>query len=101
MELQNDTGRIVLLYYAKSVNIIAGGRGAGIVTNDKGGGGPAAATAAATSNKSLGEDLSSDGSFRIDGQRLYNLSIHNNYAAHYIIIDVKGKGFQFYTFTFG
>jgi thiol-disulfide isomerase/thioredoxin len=100
MELQNDTGRIVLLYYAKSVNIIAGGRGAGIVTNDKEGGGPAA-TAAATSNKSLGEDLSSDGSFRIDGQRLYNLSIHNNYAAHYIIIDVKGKGFQFYTFTFG
>ena len=26
MELQNDTGRIVLLYYAKSVNIIAGTR---------------------------------------------------------------------------
>jgi thiol-disulfide isomerase/thioredoxin len=106
MELQNDTGQIVLLYYAKSVNIIAGGGGGGIVTNDKEGGGAAAATAqaaavAATSNKSLGEDLSSDGSFRIDGQRLYNLSIHNNYAPHYIIIDVKGKGFQFYTFTFG
>jgi len=100
MELQNDTGRIVLLYYAKSANIIAGGGGGGIVTNDKEGGGPAA-TAAATSNKSLGEDLSSDGSFRIDGQRLYNLSIHNNYAVHYILIDVKGKGFQFYTFTFG
>jgi hypothetical protein len=63
MELQNDTGRIALLYYAKSVNIIAGGRGGGIVTNDKeieGGAGPAA-TVAATSNKSLGEDLSSDG----------------------------------------
>jgi len=100
MELQDDTGRIVLLYYAKSANIIAGGRGGGIVTNDKEGGGPAA-TAAATSNKSLGEDLSSDGGFRIDGQRLYNLSIHNNYAVHYILIDVKGKGFQFYTFTFG
>jgi len=101
MELQDDTGRIVLLYYAKSANIIAGGRGGGgIVTNDKEGGGPAA-TAAATSNKSLGEDLSSDGGFRIDGQRLYNLAIHNNYAVHYILIDVKGKGFQFYTFTFG
>ena len=99
MELQNDTGRIVLLYYAKSVNIIAGGRGGGVVINDKGIG--EVATAAATSNKSLGEDLSSDGSFRIDGQRLYNLAIHNNYAAHYIIIDVKEKGFQFYTFTFG
>jgi hypothetical protein len=105
MELQNDTGRIVLLYYAKSVNIIAGGRNGGVVINDKGGGGAAAAatttTAATTSNNSLGKDLSSDGSFRIDGQRLYNLAIHNNYAAHYIIIDVKGKGFQFYTFTFG
>jgi thiol-disulfide isomerase/thioredoxin len=102
MELQNDTGRIALVYYAKSVNIIAGGRGGGVVINDKeGGGGTAAATGSATSNKSLGEDLSSDGSFRIDGQRLYNLSIHNNYAAHYILIDVKGKGFQFYTFTFG
>jgi Thioredoxin like C-terminal domain len=53
------------------------------------------------SNKSLGEDLSSDGSFRIDGQRLYNLAINDNYAAHYIVIDVKGKGFQFYTITFG
>ena len=83
MELQNDTGRIVLLYYAKSVNIIAGGRGGGIVTNDKGGGGTPAATAT-TSNNSLGEDLSSDGSFRIDGQRLYNLAIHNNYAAFII-----------------
>ncbi|MBV9177267.1 MAG: redoxin family protein [Nitrososphaeraceae archaeon] len=101
MELQNDTGRIVLLYYAKSVNIIAGGRGGGVVINDKEGGGAAAATASATSNKSVGEDLSSDGSFRIDGQRLYNLAIHNNYDTHYIIIDVKGKGFQFYTFTFG
>jgi hypothetical protein len=53
------------------------------------------------SNKSLGEDLSSDGSFRIDGQRLYNLAMHNDYNAHSIIIDVKGKGFQLYTFTFG
>ena len=100
MELQNDTGRIVLLYYAKSVNIIAGGRDGGVVINDKEGGG-GACYSNNKSNNSLGEDLSSDGSFRIDGQRLYNLAIHNNYAAHYIIIDVKGKGFQFYTFTFG
>jgi len=99
MELQNDTGRIVLLYYARSVNIIAGGSGEAVVKNDKDGGTVAATLA--TSNKSLGKDLSSEGNFKIDGQRLYNLSIHNNYAAHYVIIDVKGKGFQFYTFTFG
>jgi thiol-disulfide isomerase/thioredoxin len=92
MELQGDTGRIALLYYAKSVNIIAGGKGEGTVSNDNDD---------KLADNSLGQDLSSDGSFRIDGQRLYNLAIHNDYAAHYILIDIKGKGFQFYTFTFG
>jgi thiol-disulfide isomerase/thioredoxin len=110
MELQDDTGRIGFVYYAKSVNIVAGGKGEGIVSNDsdndksgaEGGSGQAAGNSTANiSDNSLGQDLSSDGSFRIDGQRLYNLAIHNNYAAHYILIDVKGKGFQFYTFTFG
>jgi thiol-disulfide isomerase/thioredoxin len=101
MELQSDSGRIVLTYYAKSVNLIAGGKGGGVVFNDKGTEGRAEAATTTSSNKSLGQDLSSDGSFRIDGQRLYNLAIHHNYAAHSIVIDVKGKGFQFYTFTFG
>ena len=101
MQLQSDTGRIVLTYYAKSVNIIAGGKGGGVVFNDEGAEETSAMSTTRVSNKSLGEDLSSDGSFRIDGQRLYNLAIHNNYATHYIVIDVKGKGFQFYTFTFG
>jgi thiol-disulfide isomerase/thioredoxin len=108
MELQSDTGRIALLYYAKSLNIIAGGKGEGTVSNNNddklgaGGYGQAAGNSTSyISDKSLGQDLLSDGSFRIDGQRLYNLAIHNNYAAHYILIDIKGKGFQFYTFTFG
>jgi hypothetical protein len=109
MELQDDTGRIALIYYAKSVNIVAGGKGEGIVSNDNdndksGAGGYRQAAGNSTANisdNSLGQDLSSDDSFRIDGQRLYNLAIHNNYAAHYILIDVKGKGFQFYTITFG
>jgi thiol-disulfide isomerase/thioredoxin len=108
MELQSDTGRIALVYYGKSVNIIAGGKGGGIVSNDNddkldaGGYGQATGNSTANiSDNSLGQDLSSDGSFRIDGQRLYNLAIHDNYAAHYTLIDIKGKGFQFYTFTFG
>jgi len=101
MELQSDSGRIVLTYYAKSVNLIAGGKGEGVVFNDKGSEGVGTKSASTIPNKSLGQDLSSDDSFRIDGQRLYNLAIHNNYAAHSIVIDVKGKGFQFYTFTFG
>ena len=108
MELQSDSGRIALIYYAKSVNIIAGGNGGGIVSNDNddkldaGGYRQVAGNSTANiSDNSLGQDLSSDGSFRIDGQRLYNLAIHNNYAAHHLLIDIKGKGFQFYTFTFG
>ena len=100
MELQNDTGRILLTYHAKSVNIIAGGKGGGVVFNDEGGGAAAGSTAKIP-NKSLGADLSQDDSFRIDGHRLYNLAIHNNYTTHNIVIDIKGKGFQFYTFTFG
>jgi thiol-disulfide isomerase/thioredoxin len=108
LELQSDAGRIALIYYAKSVNIIAGGKAGGIVSNDNddklsaGGYGQAAGNSTSNiSDNSLGQDLSSDGSFRIEGQRLYNLAIHDNYAAHYILIDIKGKGFQFYTFTFG
>jgi hypothetical protein len=107
MELQSDTGRIALIYYAKSVNIVAGGKGGGIVSNDNdeqgrvGGRGQTVVTSANISNKSLGEDLSVTGSFRIDGQRLYNLAMHNDYNAHSLVIDVKGKEFQLYTFTFG
>jgi hypothetical protein len=37
----------------------------------------------------------------IDGQRLYNLVTNKEYGEHTIEIDVKGKGFQIYTFTFG
>jgi thiol-disulfide isomerase/thioredoxin len=110
MELQSNTGRIALIYYAKSVNIVAGGKGEGTVINDNdnderrvaGANGQVVLNASANmSNKSLGQDLSQNGSFTIDGQRLYNLAMHDYYDAHFIIIDVKGKGFQLYTFTFG
>ena len=36
MELQGDTGRIILTYYAKSINIIAGGKGGSVVFDDEG-----------------------------------------------------------------
>jgi thiol-disulfide isomerase/thioredoxin len=93
MELQSNAGRIILTYYAKDVNIVAGGHGQkGIVTEDG---------ATKISNNSLGKDLTQDGKFVLDGQRLYNLVLHNNYGSHSIIINVSGKGFQLYTFTFG
>ena len=110
IELQSDTARIALIYYAKSVNMVAGGKGEGTVINDNdnderrvaGDNGRVVLSASSNiSNKSLGQDLSQNGSFTIDRQRLYNLAMHNDYNAHFIIIDVKGKGFQLYTFTFG
>jgi hypothetical protein len=71
MELQSNTGRIILTYYAKDVNIVAGGHGQkGIVTED-------GTTEIPTD--SLGKDLTPDGKFVLDGQRLYNLALHRNY----------------------
>src|ERR687897_613810 len=91
MELQSETGRIALVYSAKSVNIVAGGKGEASISED----------GKALQGKYRGADLLEEGKFTIDGQRLYNLSMHDKYGAHSIVIDIKGKGFQAYTFTFG
>jgi thiol-disulfide isomerase/thioredoxin len=91
IELQSNTGSIALVYSAKSANMVAGGNGEVSISED----------GSTLLGKYRGEDLSEEGKFTIDGQRLYNLSVHDNYGAHSIVIDVKGKGFQAYTFTFG
>jgi thiol-disulfide isomerase/thioredoxin len=90
MELQSNNGSIILKYNSKSVNIVAGGNGnftviqdGKLITND------------------LSKDSSTNGKFVIDKQRLYNLVTNKDYGEHTIEIDVKGKGFQIYTFTFG
>ena len=93
MELQSDTGRIALTYSAKSVNIIAGGKGGEEVSISEDG--------KPLSAESYGQDLSEEGKFVVDGPRLYNLSMHNGYGNHSLIMDVKGKGFQTYAFTVG
>ena len=93
VELESNTGRIILTYYAKDVNIVAGGHGQqGSVTEDG---------AEKISKNALGKDLTPDGKFVLDGQRLYNLALHNDYGSHSIITNITGKGFQLYTFTFG
>jgi hypothetical protein len=95
--LAGDSGKIVLVYSAKSINIVAGGTGNALVSEDgiKSGG------SSGSTNSSKGSDVNSNGQFSIDGQRLYNIANHDNYGNHYIVLDVKGKGFQAYTFTFG
>ena len=95
MELQSDTGSIALAYAAKSVNIVAGGgKGEEELSISEDG-------VALTNKSGRGIDLSEQGGLVVDGQRLYNLVMHEGYDWHSLIIDVKRKGFQIYTFTFG
>src|SRR5918997_848083 len=71
MELQSETGRIALVYSAKSINMVAGGTGEVSISED----------GSTLQGKHRGEDLSEEGKFAIDGQRLYNLSTHDDYGA--------------------
>jgi len=96
VELQSDIGRIVLIYSAKAVNLVAGGTGQAIVYEDN----------ALLSNSSKGVDTANknNSKFVIDYPRLYNIVNHQSYDDedfHSLVIDVKGKGFQAYVFTFG
>jgi len=91
MELQSDVGRIVLSYSAKSVNIVAGGNSELHIFEDN----------SQLNSSSRGMDVSEDGIVKIDGQRLYNIITQEDYGNHQIAIEVAGRGFQVYTFTFG
>ena len=90
MELQSNNGSIILKYNSKSVNIVAGGNGNFTVKQDGN-----------LIKNDLSKDSSADGKFMIDDKRLYNLVTNKDYGEHTIEIDVKGEGFQIYTFTFG
>jgi thiol-disulfide isomerase/thioredoxin len=91
MELQSGTGHIVLVYSAKAANIVAGGQGTLHVSEDN----------SSMTSASMGSDVSGQGNVAINGQKLYNLATHEGYGEHRLVIDVTGKGFQIYTFTFG
>jgi thiol-disulfide isomerase/thioredoxin len=91
MELQSEVGRIVLSYSAKAVNIVAGGKGELHILEDN----------SSLDDSSSGRDISEDGTVKINGQRLYNVVEHEGYGNHQIAIEVVGRGFQIYTFTFG
>ena len=91
MELQSEVGRIVVSYSAKAVNIVAGGNGELHVLEDN----------SPLDSSSSGTDISKDNTVKIDGQRLYNVIGHQDYGNHQIAIEISGRGFQIYTFTFG
>jgi hypothetical protein len=94
IELVSDTGKIFLTYYAKAINIVAGGNGqkATILSDIQN---------VVDGSKNLAIDLDENKSVTINQQKLYNIGLYKDYSIRSIEIDVQGKGFQLYTFTFG
>ena len=93
MELVGSNGKIMLAYSAKSINIVAGGKGEATVKED--------GKDNQTNNTIKGNDVDAEGRLTVDGQRLYNIADHTNYGNHQIEIAARGPGFKVYTFTFG
>ena len=99
VELQSDTGRILLDYSARSVNMVVG-----VNSSDKN---QSQVTVyennSLISNKSKGIDIGNNSKFIVNEPRLYNIVNHPSYSSdnHTLLIDIKGKGFQAYVFTFG
>jgi len=91
MELVSDTGTIKLLYNAKEVNIVTDNVAELKIFLD---GEPIPA-------KYSGDDITLGNSLIVSEPDLYNIVSSENSASHLMEIQIKGKGFQIFTFTFG
>ena len=91
MRLISDSGKIVLNYNAKQVNIVASNNAILKITYD----------GVEIPIESRGHDIASDGTVKIMEPRLYNLIDSKQEGIHKIIIEVKNPGFEIFTFTFG
>ena len=89
MKLVSENGKIILSYFAKSVNIVATNESELQILFD---GKP-------VTSENAGTDVL-DGTVHISGDRLYNLISSNDAGAHTLTIVAK-SGFEIYTFTFG
>ena len=96
MELADDEGEILLVFQAKSVNIVAGSENSSnaymLFDND------------VENEKNKGSDVVINGNESVSNIKefkLYNLASAENYDTHIININIIGKGFKIYTFTFG
>ena len=91
MELISDSGKILLQYNAKQVNIVAGGDAELDIFLD---GEPIQGSLA-------GEDVTRAGGTSTGEHSLYNLISGDRQETHELLIEVDGKGFEIFTFTFG
>jgi thiol-disulfide isomerase/thioredoxin len=93
IELVSNAGKIILTYYAKSINVVASGKGQQIKISEDN------KFANNTSNNAI--DIDKEAKVIVDNQRLYNIGLYDDYEPRSIVMDIKGKGLQIYTFTFG
>ena len=89
MKLVSQTGKIVLPYFAKSVNIVAANESEIQILLD----------GKLVTKDNAGADVQ-DGVAHISGDRLYNIISTNEASSHTLTIVAK-PGFEIYTFTFG
>ncbi len=91
MELVSETGTIKLLYNAKEVNIVTENDAELEIFLD---GEP-------LPSKYSGTDIKDGNILQVTGAGLYNIITDEASSTHLIEINVKGQGFQIFTFTFG
>ncbi|MGH1568768.1 MAG: redoxin family protein [Nitrosopumilus sp.] len=91
MELTSETGSIKLLYNAKEVNIVTEGNAELEILLD---GEP-------LPSEYSGKDITNSNILNVEEPGLYNVISSDTSGSHLIEINVKGDGFQIFTFTFG
>jgi len=91
MKLVSDSGKIILNFNAKQVNIVADGNAVLTVKYD----------GEIIPENSRGIDINSEGNVIISEPRLYNLIELDQEGPHEIIIEAKTSDFEIFTFTFG
>ena len=91
MELVSDTGTIKLRYNAKQVNIVTDNVAELEIFLD---GEPIPA-------KYSGDDITSGNRLTVSEPDLYNIISSENSSSHLMEIQIEGRGFQLFTFTFG
>jgi hypothetical protein len=89
MKLVSESGKIILPYFAKSVNIVAANESELQILLD----------GKLVTSENAGTDVQ-DSTVHISGDRLYNLISTKDTGSHTLTIVAK-SGFEIYTFTFG
>jgi hypothetical protein len=96
MELIDEEGEILLIFEAKKVNMVAG--------SDSKSDAYTFLDSDYMNEKTKGTDISiRDGKSIVDITefKLYNIASAEDYGTHMVELQVSGKGFKIYTFTFG